>query len=103
MRLASFAVLAVALALPASAQVAMQGSFVAAKACTALQSIKKNTNPGNVSVEAGKSYTLLGKNKDQASHYWIEVPGASPLQRWVAVDCGSANGDITTKPPVTEA
>ena len=90
--LASAALLA-ALAIPASAQVAMQGSFVASKACPALLSIKKGTNPGTISVEAGKSYTLLGKNKGAATYYWIEVPGAAPLQRWVAVDCGAANGE----------
>ncbi len=88
----------------AQAQVKMDGSFVAAKTCPALQSIKKGTNPGDVAVETGKSYRLLGKNKDQASHYWIEVPGASPLQRWVGIDCGAVNGaavDTTTPGTVT--
>ena len=70
------------------AQVAMQGSFAAAKSCPAVQSIKKETNPGDIAVEAGRVYRLLGKNKEMASHYWIEVPGAAPLQRWVAIDCG---------------
>ena len=92
--LISSAALLLALAGSASAQVAMHGNFDATKACPALQSIKKGTNPGNVSVAAGKSYKLLGKNKDQASHYWIEVPGASPLQRWVALECGTANGAV---------
>jgi ribonuclease T2 len=78
----------------AVAQVAMHGNFAATKACPALQSIKKGTNPGNISVDAGKSYKLLGKNKDQASHYWIEVPDAAPLQRWVATDCGTADGEV---------
>lgn len=76
----------------AGAQVKMAGQFVATKVCPAVQSIKKGNNPGTVSVETGKSYRLLGKNKDQASHYWIEVPAATPLQRWVAVECGSING-----------
>jgi ribonuclease T2 len=76
----------------AFAQVKMDGSLVASKACPAVQSIKKGINPGDVSIEAGKSYRLLGKNKDQASHYWIEVPGANPAQRWVALDCGSVDG-----------
>ena len=86
--------LAMVLTTSAAAQVAMQGSFNATKACPALQSIKKDTNPGGVSIEAGKSYKLLGKNKDQASHYWIEVPDATPLQRWVALDCGTVNGEV---------
>ncbi len=103
--LISSAALLLALAGSASAQVAMHGNFDATKACPALQSIKKGTNPGNMAVAAGKSYKLLGKNKDQASHYWIEVPGASPLQRWVALECGTANGAVadggTVDPPDT--
>jgi ribonuclease T2 len=79
----------------AFAQVKMAGQFVASKSCPALVSIKKGTNPGAVSVEASKSYRLLGKNKEQASHYWIEVPGANPQQRWVALDCGSVDGAQT--------
>lgn len=87
----SFAILA-ALVLPVSAQVKMQGQFVATTACPALLSIKKGSNPGNIAVQAAKSYQLLGKNKDQASHYWIEVPGANPAQRWVAITCGTVDG-----------
>jgi ribonuclease T2 len=79
----------------ALAQVKMEGQFVASKACPALQSIKKGTNPGDVSVEAGKTYHLLGKNKDKASHYWVEVLGATPVQRWVAVECGSTDGSTS--------
>lgn len=74
------------------AQVKMQGQFVATKSCPALASIKKGKNPGSISVEAGKSYALLGKNKDQASHYWVTVPGANPPQRWVALECGTVDG-----------
>jgi ribonuclease T2 len=69
----------------------MQGSFVASKACPAFLSIKKQSNPGNVSVAPGQSYMLLGKNKDEATYYWVEVKEAQPRQRWVAVDCGSVN------------
>lgn len=80
------------LATAAIAQVKMDGQFVASKACPAVVSIKKGTNPDNAAIEAGKSYVLLGKNKDQATHYWLNVPGANPAQRWVAVDCGSTDG-----------
>ena len=97
-RLLSFAVLAV-LVLPVSAQVKMKRQFVATKSCPALLSIKKGTNPGNIAVEAAKSYQLLGKNKDQASHYWIEVQGANPAQRWVALDCGTVDGAATSTAP----
>lgn len=91
----TFASALLLLSLPTSAQVAMQGSFIASKACPAFQSIKKKTNPGNDSIVTGQSYRLLGKNKEQASHYWIEVPGAAPKERWVAIDCGSVSGVAT--------
>lgn len=79
-----------------SAQVAMQGNFVASKACPAFVSIKKHTNPGDVQTVAGQSYMLLGKNKDAATYYWVEVKDAQPRQRWVAVDCGSVNGEAVS-------
>lgn len=84
--------------LPALAQVKMSGKFTASEACPALQSIKKRSNPGDVSVKAGSNYQLLGKNKDQATHYWIEVPGAKPSQRWVAVTCGTTDQAEVTGP-----
>ena len=80
------------LAPSAFAQVKMQGQFSAAKDCPAFSSIKKKTNPGDVAVTVGKNYELLGRNKEQASHYWIAVPNAKPPQRWVAVDCGKIDG-----------
>ena len=83
----------------ASAQVKMDGQFMASKACPAVVSIKKGTNPDNAAIEAGKSYQLLGKNKDQATHYWLNVPGANPAQRWVATDCGSADGAQASSAP----
>jgi ribonuclease T2 len=95
--LLSIAVLGLAVC-AASAQVKLDGSFVAAKECPALQSIKKKTNPGDISIATGQTYKLLGKNREQASHYWIVVPGAQPESRWVAVECGSANGKMATAP-----
>lgn len=77
------------LAGPASAQVPLSGDFVAARACPAPPSIRGSDD---VTVEANKSYKLLGKNKADATHYLIEVPGAQPPRRWVAIDCGSISG-----------
>jgi ribonuclease T2 len=79
------------LASSAMAQVKLQGQLTATQSCPALLSIKKGTNPGNVSITIGTSYRLLGKNKDAASHYWIEVPTANPAQRWVALACGTTD------------
>ena len=86
----------------AFAQVKMSGEFTAARVCPALQSIKNGTNPGDVSIEPGTAYHLLGKNKDDATHYWIEVPGATPFQRWVALDCGTVDGAQAVAPAQTQ-
>jgi ribonuclease T2 len=76
----------------ALAHVAMTGSFTATKSCPALQSIRKSTNPGEAMIAAGTAYRLKGRNKEQATHYQIEVPGAAPLERWVTLDCGTVAG-----------
>jgi ribonuclease T2 len=75
----------------ASADVAVSGSFVAAKDCPAFQSFRKATNPGGVKIVAGHSYPLLAKNAPEASHYRVRIEGAEPPERWVSVDCGSYN------------
>ena len=97
-RLAFALAAATAFSVAAMAQVKLDGTFTAAKACDAVVSIKKGTNPDNAAVEVGKAYHLLGKNKDEATHYWIEVPNAQPKQRWVAVDCGATDGSAAAAP-----
>jgi ribonuclease T2 len=82
----------------ASAEVPLSGSFIAGKSCPAYQSFRKATNPGNVNIEAGHSYRLLAKNAATASHYRIEIEGASPPERWVAADCGTAEGNKSEAP-----
>ena len=90
-RLLSIVLLAL-LALPAQAEVPLSGAFTATQACPALQSIRRQTNPGNVSTVPGQSYELRAANSDNPSHYWIVIPGAQPDQRWVSVDCGAPAG-----------
>jgi len=92
---------ALLLAAPASAQTRLTGTFTATQACPALQSIKKASNPGNVTLAVGTAYKLIGGNKEPATYYWIVVPGASPDFRWVAVDCGKADG-VTAAPPAAK-
>jgi ribonuclease T2 len=84
-----FAVLLLLVPSLAAAQVKLDGTFVAARECPALTSIKKNKNPGNVSVTVGQSYQVVGKNKNDASHYFIRTEQGN---RWVSVDCGSIGG-----------
>lgn len=73
---------------PARAQVRLSGSFTASQACPALQAIRQQTNPGNVMLEPGHVYRVIGKNRPDATFFQIVVDGAQPSQRWVAVECG---------------
>ena len=57
-------------AVPAVAQVAMQGSFVASKACPALLSIKKQSNPGNAAVIADGSGKRAQHIRITATKLW---------------------------------
>jgi ribonuclease T2 len=44
----------------------------------------------------GTSYRLLAGNSATPSHFRVIMPGASPQQRWVAVDCGTRDGAAAT-------
>jgi ribonuclease T2 len=85
-----FAIVTLGLLGHAVAEVRSEGSFVAGKACPAFQSIRNETNPGSIRTVSGKTYPLVAKNRPDATHYLIEVEGASPLRRWVAIECGVA-------------
>lgn len=80
----------------AQAEVPASGSFTGTQTCPAVQSIRKATNPGDVSVEPNKAYEVLAQNKADATHFRIYVDGASPPERWVAVSCGTfdPNGQV---------
>jgi ribonuclease T2 len=83
----------------AHAEEAMGGTFTASQVCPAFQSIRKETNPGDVKVEADKKYAVLAKNKPNATHYRIVIEGAEPAERWVSASCGKA--DTGEAPPST--
>ncbi|RWM11600.1 MAG: ribonuclease [Mesorhizobium sp.] len=89
----------------ARADVKMSGTFVADSACPATQAIKSGKNPGNVSTQTGQSYQLLAGNKDEPTHYLIQVPGADPERRWVKISCGHVTGGsaATTAAPTGQA
>ncbi|BBK43062.1 ribonuclease T(2) [Allostella vacuolata] len=77
-----------------AAEVRMEGQLLARQACPAVQSIRTGANPGAVAIEAGRTYPLLARNQETATHYRIEVEGAVPRQRWVAVHCGAPAGPV---------
>lgn len=95
--------LAALLSIPAfAAETKLSGTFVASQDCAAVQSIKKQTNPGNVHLTPGTSYKLLAGNNEPPTHYWIVVPGAQPDYRWVPVSCGTISSDTTKVAPPTD-
>lgn len=70
------------------AQVLMSGELTATKTCPATKSIRQADN-GNVTISKGSKYSIIARNRaDNATHYLIKVEGATPNQRWVAMDCG---------------
>src|SRR5438552_5789196 len=71
----------------ATAEVPLDGSFVAGANCNAFQSLRKQSKP--VPLEAGHAYEIIAANKEAASHYLIVVPGAVPQRRWTPVGCGT--------------
>ncbi|HEX4297065.1 MAG TPA: ribonuclease [Devosia sp.] len=86
---------------PTAAQSKLTGTLTATQACPAVQSIKKATNPGNVTLAIGTSYKVIGGNTASPTYYWIVVPGATPDFRWVAVTCGTA--DVQAAAPTAPA
>ncbi|MSU89494.1 ribonuclease T [Rhodobacteraceae bacterium 2CG4] len=84
------ALLIALLPLPAAAFEALDGRLTAVDACAAYLSKNKGTNPGDVRLEPGRDYALLGLNARGGDHYQVLVPGAPVSERrWVPVDCGS--------------
>ncbi len=75
-------------AVPAVAFEPMQGCFVARQACEASVSTRRLDNPGDIRLDPGRTYRLLGANKADATHFEIELPDASPKARWVEAGCG---------------
>jgi ribonuclease T2 len=90
----------------ANAEVPLQGFLIAHEACPALQSIRTQANPGAVQTVPSRSYRILAKNRPAASHYLVDVEGAEPSRRWVAVQCGEhvvaadGSGEIPTRDPI---
>ncbi len=77
-------------ALEAGASESASGSFAATKSCEAYSSFAKRSNPGDVKVSAGSSYSVREINKPDYDWLRIQVPGAEPSMRWVQKDCGTA-------------
>jgi ribonuclease T2 len=68
------------------------GTFVADRACDAFQSMRKQSNPGNVRVSPGQAYALREVNGPARDWLRVEVPGATEPLRWVRAECGTVAG-----------
>lgn len=87
-----FALLSLGLWASSAFAVGVDGSFEASKECDAYISAKKQTNPDHATVRAGQQYELIEINKPgNPNWYRLNVPSASPTERWVASDCGKAS------------
>ena len=62
----------------------------ATKACEAFNDLKHNKNYGHVVLKADNSYQIL---RQQKGNYFIKVPNAKPMMRWVDVSCFNANAE----------
>ncbi len=74
----------------AVAAVAVSGSFIAHDTCPAYVSKNKQTNPGDVRLQAKRDYPIREANKTQAPDWLrIDITEAQPSLRWVSIDCGT--------------
>ena len=79
-------------------------SATATKSCEAFNNLKHTKNYGNVVLKPDSSYQILRQLK---GNYFIKVPNAKPMMRWVSVGCfnGTAETKVeskSTKPEVKE-
>ncbi len=76
-------------------------SATATKACEAFNDLKHTKNYGNVVLKADSSYQIL---RQQKGNYFIKVPNAKPMMRWVSVGCfnGEAETKVKNKSPKPE-
>jgi hypothetical protein len=70
------------------AYVEVSGVFIADDECQTLDSIRRETNPGNILTNPGQSYNVRGLNREDGDYVHVDVPNAVPRTRWVSVACG---------------
>lgn len=74
------------------ASVPATGEFMASKECPAYQSMRRQTNPGNIQLEIGRSYPILELNVPSGTTWYrLQVDEANPQKRWAHFECGTAN------------
>ncbi len=78
--------------------------LTATKSCEAFNNLKHSKNYGNVVLKPDSSYQIL---RQQKGSYFIKVPNAKPMMRWVSVECFNGKTETkvekkSTKPEVKE-
>lgn len=72
-----------------------KGEFTAAKDCPAYQSMRKETNPDNATLTVNRRYRVFEVNDPRnVTWYRIAMDNATPRDRWVRAECGSADVSI---------
>jgi hypothetical protein len=71
-----------------SAYVEVSGVFIADDQCQALDSIRRESNPGTMLTVPGQSYNVRALNREDGEYVHVDVPNAVPRTRWVALACG---------------
>lgn len=84
----------------ADALISLNDRFVPREACEAVSSIRQGTNPGNIRLTPQQTYSVIGKNRENASHYLLRIEEAAPSTRWVPVQCGELLDSSTPVDPV---
>lgn len=80
------------LSTPAWASVSVTGHFIAHQDCPAYVSKQKKTNPDDIRLEAGQSYSLVERNKAEQAD-WFRLDLGAHGRRWVHKDCGRVTYD----------
>ncbi len=83
---------------PAQASVKLNDQFRATQNCEAFQSLRKQTNPGNIRLTPDTIYPVTAKNKEDATYYHLKIDGVEPSLRWVSVNCGELLGSANVPP-----
>jgi hypothetical protein len=89
-----------AVSLPACAYYELSGVSVADGRCPAMDSIRRETNPGGVLTVPGERYIVRGLNKEGGTFVHVELPRAVPPTRWVSLACGKLSRDAGEPAPL---
>jgi len=74
---------------PVAAFEKVAGVFNTHAACSAFQSFRNRTNPGEITTRPGETYEVRGLNRAGGDQILIELPEAPvTTQRWVKITCG---------------